>query len=263
MKKSFDQPGAGGWAGPIGATLQACSPRQRRRLRIVQVNLVLLSLMQDLQQHRGLSGAVLDRQDAFRDERIAVAAKLQRSLIAIGDQYGDRHAVFRSDEWQALLVRWQALSANWHDLDFATNLTAHRELVLSVVAIVQTLALQHMNCLGERRTRIATEWTPLVEHLGMLRALGLHRLGTRPDIDDDRLPGVFRHHLHELRSVLASVAAEVGDELPLMDRSARLVEVIVALRDGTSRQTPASYLQLTTRHIDDWYAAIRRGLHGD
>ena len=263
VKRSPDWVADEGWLAPIGASLQACRPRLRRSRRIVEVGFVLLSLMQDMQQHRGLSGALLDRQTAFRGELDAVTEKLQRSLVAVQDQFGGRYAVFDSEPWQALMSRWQALCNNWQMLDFATNLAAHSELVLGVAEILRTIATQHAEDLGAGRTRIACEWPALVEHLGMLRAIGLHLIARAADSDDVQVCVPFKHHLHELRSALASIAADGYADPRLLERSEHVVERVVALRNGLATPRPQAYHLLMTRNIDAWFGAIRAGLRDD
>jgi hypothetical protein len=53
------------------------------RKPLIEVCLVLLGLIQDLQLHRGLSGALLDRRKDFLAELDANELKLQRSLQAL------------------------------------------------------------------------------------------------------------------------------------------------------------------------------------
>ena len=260
MKRSTGSTVGARWMAPIEASLQACSPRLRRSRRVVEVSVVLLSLMQDLQQHRGLSGALLDQQLTFRGERAAVAEKLQRSLRAVAEQFGERHAVFRSDSWRGLLARWEALSNNWPNLDFSTNLSAHSELVLAVVDILGEIARDNAESLGVRRTRVASEWPALAEHLGMLRAIGLHLIGAAHGMDDARLCGAFKHHLHEFRSLLASIAADGYTPDALLQRSELVVARVVALRDGATKIGAQAYHDQMTRNIDDWFAAIRSQL---
>ena len=94
----------------------------------------------------------------------------------------------------------------WVDLDDATNLSVHSGLVLGLVNTLKTLADDNSDCLGPRRTRVLAEWPTMVEHLGMLRALGLHLIGNRAARADPHLCAVFNEHLHEARSTLASTA---------------------------------------------------------
>jgi hypothetical protein len=229
---------------------------------VTEAATVLLTLMQDLQLHRGLSGAILDGQVEFRDEREAVAEKLQRSLITVGEQFGDRHDVFRSDTWQRVLANWSSLRHGWRELDFATNLSVHSELVLSLVAIVAELAEKNCERLGPARTQVMTEWPAIAEHLGMLRAIGLHLIGQPAAPDGSRVLEAMRLHLHETRSGLAS-ARELLGEGTLAQRTDAAIEDILQLREASLSNVNAQrYYRSMTRLIDQWYAAIRERLDG-
>lgn len=250
----------GAWTTPIGRSLRACSPRARRRRRVVDAGLVLLSLMQDLQLHRGLSCAVLDGQHAFADELDAVGAKLQRSLHACSEHPDQRHALFAEQPWQALAARWESLRTHWRELEFATNLTVHSELVLGLVDLLAGLAERHASLLSPRSVRALGEWPPMVEHLGMLRAIGLHRLAHPESAGDATFIAVFALHLHEVRSTLAAVDDMLGGQA-VHAAGHRVVELAIALRGAPPEWLDATaYYAETTAVIDAWYALIRARL---
>ena len=246
------------WVFPRDLSLHACNPRWWRRRRIVEVSIALLSLMQDLQSHRSLSCALLAGQSSFDEELSAIGNKLQRSLHAFGEQYGERQTVFRGAALDHLLARWESLRRNWPSLDFHTNLTVHSELVLVVVGILQHIGEDNVRPLPGACVRVLGEWPPMVEHLGMLRAIGVHRLGHPDQPMELCLAALYRVHLHEARSTLASVADEF-DRPALLEAGGRAVELAADLRAVLPKGVDApSYYAEMTDVIDAWYALVRQ-----
>ena len=248
------------WMFPLGRSLQACNPRWWRRRRIVEVSIALLSLMQDLQSHRGLSCAVLAGQSTFDEELSAVGSKLQRSLHVFGEQYGERQTVFCSEAWDHLLAHWESLRCNWPSLDFHTNLSVHSELVLGVVGILRDIGQDNVRPLQPACVRVLGEWPSMAEHLGLLRAIGVHRLGHPDEPMELRLAALYRVHLHEARSTLACVADEF-DAPALFEAGKRVVELAADLRAGLPEgvDAPGYYAEMTNV-IDAWYALMRQRL---
>lgn len=245
---------------PLGRSLQACNPRWWRRRRIVEVSIALLSLMQDLQSHRGLSCAVLGRQSEFDEELSAVSGRLQRSLRAFSEQFGERQALFRGESWDQLLARWESLRCNWPGLDFHTNLTVHSELVLMAVGIIRHIGQDNVRSLQPACVRVLGEWPTMVEHLGLLRAIGMHRLGHPGEPMELRLAALYRVHLHEARSTLASVADEFNAPA-LLEAGGRVVELAADLRAGLPKGVDArGYHAEMTAVIDAWCAQTRQRL---
>ena len=245
------------WLGQLGGPLRHYTPSARRRRRVTEAALVLLSVMQDLQVHRGLSGALIDRQTAFRDQREAIAERLSRSLAGVNEQFGARHPVFRSPAWQQVLERWASLHHHWRELDFPTCLDAHSELVVAITDIIGMLGDTSREDLGDERTQVMIEWPVMTEHLGMLRATGLHLIGDPASVADPTITDRLRYHLHEARSCLAAAASLLdGDDLPTATQ--RVIDAVVALRNEHPPSADAQgFYDITTDLIDRWYVAVR------
>lgn len=75
----------------------------------------------------------------------------------------------------------------------------HSAPVLDLVGILCDVADTCREAIGERQSRVISEWPPMVEHLAMLRALGLQLIAESAEFDDARLCGTFNSHLHEAR----------------------------------------------------------------
>jgi hypothetical protein len=244
----------------LGEALRACRPGARRRRRMTDAALLILVLMRDLQQHRGLSSAVLSGRRDVRDDCEAVGEKLQRSLVAASDPTAGWQELFGSLPWQQIMAGWESLRHGWRGLDFHTNLTVHSALVLDLVGILCDVADTCREAIGERQSRVISEWPPMVEHLAMLRALGLHLIAEPAGFDDARLRGTLKTHLHEARSTLAATA-DLLDGSSLYRLSDEAVAAVVALRDRVHLSAdPRGYHSNMTRAIDAWYAQIRKHL---
>lgn len=260
FRKPFNPSSGADWIAPLSRSLQACRPGVRQRRRVTEASLVVLSLMQDLQLHRGLSCALLDGQQDFKQECAAVAERLQRSLIAAAEQFGDRHMVFRGAAWQQAIARWETLHGGWRDLDVHTNLAVHGGLVMDLVAILRELAMHNRECLGQCRTRVVTEWPSMIEHLGMLRALGLQLLGNRLARDDPRISTALKEHLHEARSALAGTADLLHGSSLLQTSETAIDRVILLRADHPGAGDSQAYYAVMTQLIDAWYRSIREEL---
>lgn len=259
MTSSSQHPPAARLIAPLHSSLQRCNPRLRRRRRLVEFSLVLLSLIQDLQQHRGLSGALLASDDQFRDDRAAIAEKLGRSLNEVSQHFANKSFALNPDDWLFLQTRWDSLSKNWQELDFHTNLEAHSELVLSMVAILRSIAHGHEDDLATTRRRVLSEWPTLIEHLGMLRALGLYVLAQPGVLSDAAAGRSLGTSLHETRSTLACTS-DMPEAQPMIAVSEVAVGYVIALRAGQATFDSTDYMRVMTGTIDGWYRLIRMRL---
>lgn len=241
---------------PIGGLIERCNLRALRRRRVAEVCLVLLNLVQDLQLHRGLSGAVLTGQEGFRAELDAVQHKLQRSVHALAEHYGDRHPVFRQAQWRIVLGRWESLRNNWRGLGFDTNLSVHGDVVSGVLGILRVLASDNAQLLGDERTQVVKSWPTLVEHFAMLRALGLQMLACDGPAHAGKRDAICVR-LKSARLVLQTVAPGV-DETFIINASETALALAQGLAEGKHSATSAEvfYCEMTGL-IDDWYGLIR------
>lgn len=238
-----------------------CRWHARQREHLIEIFLVLLGLIQELQLHRGLSGALLDDRRDFRGELEANEYKLLRSLNSVGERYGKRQQVFRDQRWRIVLGRWEALRNNWRSLTFETSIFAHGEVISELIGILTSLAQANSKLLGERYVRCATEWPPLIEHLGLLRAMGLHLLGHRPTEEDQLQTDKIAAQLNAGRARLRQIV-DGGVDHSLVIRTERAFHRISWLLDGNAERYHAfTFYEEITIVIDEWHALLRHRLH--
>lgn len=229
-----------------------------RRRESSEVCQVMIGLMQDLQLHRGLSGAVLDGQTDFTDELDAVEQKLSRSLYALSEHHGDHHPILRHAQWQTVIDDWKSARVNWRDLDFYTNLFLHNEIIDELVGVLQILSANFGSHLCEQHSELIKRWPLLIEQLGVLRALGLHLLTYRDSRSDQRVENAMRDYLGYAFAELERMDATNANPLTLDATHLVLNRVERLLRDQRASLTPHDYYDAMTDVIDAWYHDLRR-----
>lgn len=234
-----------------------CRWRTRQRRGLIEVCLVLLGLVQDLQLHRALSSAILDKRRDFRKDFDANEYKLLRSLDAVSERYGDRHKVFRDERWRIVLGRWEALRHNWRELPFETSIFAHNQVITGLIEILSSLAEDNRKLLGQRYARCVAKWPRLIEDLGLLRAMGLHLLGHRPTNESQLQTDKIAAQLNSARARLRQV--NDGDiDRALIVRTERAFHRVSWLLDrNAERYHPYTFYEEMTLVIDDWYGLLR------
>lgn len=242
---------------PIGGLIGRCNLRALRRQRVCEVSLVLTNLVQDLQLHRGLSGALLIGQVASRAELEAVEYKLQRRLQGLTDHYRERHPVFKGAQWRMVLGRWESLRHNWRDLSFQTNLAVHGEVVAGLLSVLRVLAAENAQLLGDSRSQVIRSWPALAEHLGVLRAWGMYLLAGAAGAHDTSPGESLGGRLQTARLALHTLAPTVDDP-GLTALSEEALHCVASVRDGS---WPGANAQLfhseLTLVIDAWFRSIR------
>jgi hypothetical protein len=245
------------WVAPISDLMARCNLSGLRRRRVCEVSLVLLHLLQDLQLHRGLSGAVLLRDGRFRMELEAVEYTLQRSLHALADQFGERHRVFREAQWRIVLGRWESLRNHWRDLNFATNLAVHGEVIVGILGILRRLASDNARLLGEERSQVLRLCPALAEHFGILRALGLHLLCGPGAGQDQTVQYALRSEMRTAAFKLQAVAPSIHEQ-GLVAAGEAALQSVARILDGTLGAADAEWFyEDMTGVMDAWYRMIR------
>lgn len=222
--------------------------------------LLLLQLVRDLQRHRGLSVATLDGNSEFGGQLATNEGALQQSFAALAEQYADSRALFNSPQWPTVLRHWRSLHGNWRELDFMTNLFAHNEVVLGLICLLQTQAQQQPSLLGARRLQIISQWPPMLEHLAMLRALGMHALSHADRSETARVGLALSGHRQQVKQTLCQLADKVPDK-PLLSSSEALLRRAAALAQGEQQgDSPQRYYDDMTALIDRWYRLMNAQL---
>jgi len=237
-----------------------CNRHARQRECLTEISLVILSLIQEVQLHRVLSGALLDKRSDFRAELEANEYKLMRSLDSVGQRYGKRQPIFHDQRWRIILGRWEALRSNWRSVTFETSVYAHSEVILGLIGILQSMAHANRKLLGDRYVRLIIDWPPMIEDLGRLRAMGLHLLGHHPTHEDQLQTDTIARQLNSARSRLRHIEIS-GVEQSLLLRTERVFHRVSWLLEGNAeRYHPYTFYEEITAIIDDWHSLLRHNL---
>lgn len=220
----------------------------------------LIGLMQGLQLHRGLSGAVLDGENGFADDLDAVEQKISRSLYALSDHHGENHPILRHEQWQAVIDHWRSLSLDWRELDFYTNLFAHNEVIRGLVAVLQVLSAHFGTHLCPQQGELTKRWPVLIEQLGVLRALGLHYLTYPHASRDRRVKQAMHDYLGYVRTDLKGLDPRIVNPATVDATRHVLTRVEEVLNPSFSPATPQDYYVATTGVIDAWYRDLQHQL---
>lgn len=237
----------------LGETLLGGSRRRESRVICQE----LIGLMQGLQLHRGLSGSVLDGETGFSDELDAVEQKLSRSLHALAEHHGENHPILEHAQWQAVIDNWMSLRANWHELDFYTNLFVHSEIINGLVGVLQIMSASFGSHLCGQQGDLIRRWPVLIEQLGVLRALGMHHLACG-DVADRRVRTAMEDYLGYCKDGLQRIDA-VGMNPATLDRTRRVLRCVDALLEGQRPSlTAQEYYEGLTGVIDAWYHDLQQ-----
>lgn len=231
----------------------------------------LLALVQQVQQHRRLSVAVLGGEDSLLAARADKEAQVQRAIEAVdlaAAEHGVKLNVVAS--WQAIKGHWQSLHTSGLQMSASVNLAAHSALIEELLLLVSKISGSSQLVRdpdGNSAFVVATATSKLprtLESLGLLRAKGIWPL-TKKALDDAGRASfaaevaVLRAGLAELDTLLSQIEAS-SPRVAVRIRSfaagfhgatAEVVQIVsndlVAARFSTS---PERYVEKTTEAID-------------
>ncbi len=235
-----------------------CIPGAVKNQHSVDVCLVLLHLVREMQRHRVISVAIHNGEANFRDEMALTEHSLHRSMHSLAEQFGEKHHVFSSPQWQTVQGRWESLRNNWRDLDFVTNLFAHNEVVLGLIGVLQTLADDEPKCLGDNRFQIINHWLPLIEHLGMLRTLGVHTLSQSDPLEESRISLSISDHSQHASQALLQLSKNIPDDSIVSTSESLLRRVLQLTEESATTYSTQTFYDEMTALIDRWYQLITR-----
>lgn len=235
----------------LGYVLLRHHARENRRLSI-EVCRALLQMICDLQRHRGLSIAVIGGDTRFDDERFHSEKALHHAIQGLTDKYAGIHPVLRTGQWEGVVTHWRSLCNNWRFLDFVTNLYAHNDVIMGCIGVLHAVVKKQSRLLGEKRVDILLEWPTLIEHLGMLRALGMHMLSRDADGDKQATLAMTDHRQHVVQS-LKLLNGQLPDPT-IQSATENLLRRVAVLCDGNlDNYSAQNYYTDITSVIDRWY----------
>lgn len=228
-------------------------------------------LAQVMQQHRGLSSAVLSGSQEMSSKRSAKQTEVTEALAAT-----DRSLPSELKElpvWKTIQTGWQSISEGGLAMTAQENIAAHTRLIDQVLTFMITVADQTELTLDPELDtyylmEVAVVRQPIVlERLGRLRALGTPVLAKK-GMDEMRKIAISiqMSELSNAQRLLSADIDKVAKARPdlksrLDDRSAQFLaqkeQMLKIVNDeiltGNLSTTPEAYFSLATQTIDSGY----------
>jgi len=228
-------------------------------------------LVQRVQQHRGLSAALLNGNEVMREQRAAKEAEIGDALKLVGKDL--TQPLSASDTWKQIGDEWERLRSEGLQKTAAENFTAHTELIDKILGFNIDIADETSLTFDpdvDTYYLVDTTLTKLplaLERLGQLRARGTSIL-TKKQISEQQKIEIssqiaeINYALRSLRLNLDKAARYHTDAAPKLRGAAEKLgsesaKVTKLVRDdiigGVFATVPKDYFDLTTAVIDFGY----------
>jgi signal transduction histidine kinase len=256
---------------PLAVKLQESIAVAQLELLGLAVDKPLLTLMQVVQQHRGLSAAVIGGVAQLQAKRLAKEAEVEAAVAAVDlavAQHGQRLNI--TERWQKTHKHWDQLRQQGLQMTVDVNRAAHTALIKEFLSLLDKIGDSSLLRLDPEPNSyylmyaLTYHLPETLELLGQLRAHGAGVLAAKKIDDEGRLDfaaevAVLYSKQEELNSsmnkiemtspMVADRVYEFGGQFQLAIKAIlRIVtQDIVARRFATD---PAHYVTQTTAVID-------------
>lgn len=242
-----------------------CPGKHKRQHVTLNIEFSLLQLVQNLQRHRGMSMVIIHDNHAFTEEFTRdifnVEKDIQYSLKNLKDHYADYQHILKNDQWLSVIHKWTSLKACWRDLDFISNLFAHNEVINEIIDVVQILAKTESRLFGKKTTQQLLHWPQLIEHLGVLRALGVYALSSQSHNSLMNISLTMADHIQKTKQILTHESAHVNDRLLFNNTEAMLRQIDDMMIHNNLNESVKGFYNDMTLLIDSWYTRLNRSLN--
>ncbi|MCE1242712.1 methyl-accepting chemotaxis protein [Oryzomicrobium sp.] len=229
------------------------------------------TLVQKLQQHRGMSSAVLNGNEAMKADRAAKEGEVSAAFERTGQALGERLA--GDPDWQKLKDDWARLRSEGLTLPAPENLARHTRLIDDLLIFQVTVS----DALGLTIDpdidsfylidTIVHKLPSALERLGQLRARGAGLLSRKEMSDSQKVDLValladldaqtkyYRIQIAKAQKANGAVKGLIGDSgqtfLAAVDGTAKLVREDIL--GGHFATPPKAYFDQVTNVIDQGY----------
>ncbi|WP_017221443.1 nitrate- and nitrite sensing domain-containing protein [Moritella dasanensis] len=153
-----------------------------RSQQITGFNIVtrLRELLSHVQQHRGISNALLNGDVSLTSRLTPLTLKVSNSIDGINKEFkaGDVDEQLQPlPRWESITEHWSRLSTKTNQLTSANNLQQHNKLILNILYFIDDIAEQHqiykiVDAQGEAMRHMWLELLFTAENIGQIRAIG-------------------------------------------------------------------------------------------
>lgn len=175
---------------PLAVKLQTSIDIAQQELAGLAVDKPLLTLIQMVQQHRGLSAAVTGGVSALKPKRLAKEADVEAAVKAVDLAVAQHGAALNIlERWQKVRSHWESLRAHGLELEVDLNRAAHTALIKEFLLLLDKIGDSSFLTLDPEQDSyylmhaLTNNLPATLELLGQLRAHGTGVLATQK-IDD-------------------------------------------------------------------------------
>ena len=251
----------------------------RLELRGLAYTAPALTLVKDLQLHRGFANASLHGIGAFNDALAANTADLENDIKALDEaNRRDGLAVGAADRWTKIRAACIELLSKASELSPEQSFARHSKIITDIIALVAHVGHDSNLTLDPDADRkrlidiLVLQGPELSEALGRARGLGALAATTRKHSADDA------EGLHREAVLVEFLGAKIDESIAetleanaalkaQLDEQARntssavleaMGEIVRLARGDNAGQTPAQYFAAVTRGIDAIHALNAR-----
>lgn len=237
----------------------------------IEVLKPMARLVQQLQQHRGLSSSVLNGNETVKEQLAAKAAEVREAFKSVEAKF--QPSLVDNDAWKKIRASWTEIDTDGLDLTGTENFAAHTRLIGSVL-VFQAVVSDEYSLTNDpdidSRYLADTSLIKLpvaLESLGQLRALGTGVLTKKqlPPLLQTNISSLLRDFnvsVDALRINLGKTARYNPGIKPALDQAAKeLTDVSEQIANivqtemflGAFVMSPADYFATVTVAIDKGY----------
>lgn len=229
--------------------------RRRNGLKAVEESIALMTV---IQQHRGLSAALLNGDKSFAAKVQAKQAEIHAAYKTLSDHVTNTPALYSSrTDMEAIDAEWGELRAKVHNLDPTQSYIMHTDLVRHVLYFINDIG--ERSGLLENRNRYLVKLTDtlllrlpvLVETVGQARAMGtgFAAKGKCGAVGRIRLTFLSRR-IHDCLSNIDPALKDISQDS--RDKVEALLELLSSRIIGVEHIdiAPDKYFQISTEAID-------------
>lgn len=244
----------------------------QRELAGIEVIKPIARTVQHLQIHRGLSSAMLNGNEAMRNQRLAKQHDVRAALQGVGARLSPELAV--SPVWKRLIESWTLIENEGIDLIPRENFLAHNRLIEELLAFQSAISDEYAltndpDIDSTYLIQTAVDKSPqAIERMGQLRALGTGVLTTKQPLVLSQqveftvlLAGLnsavdsLRRNLERTSRYSPGLQSALAASITDMGEAAARVSALVNqdILSGTYSTAPADYFALTTASVEKGY----------
>jgi methyl-accepting chemotaxis protein len=239
---------------------------RKERLGVTYIRAVR-ALVDQMQQHRGLAGAVLGGDASLKDKLAARQRGVDEAVTALDAVDSEIGAGLElRDRWRDLKQKWQALRTQVMDLSRAESLKRHTDLIEALLLLMGDTADNSNLTLDPDidtyylMDTMVRKIPESIENVGKLRATGSGILARRQITEEEKqsmiayeavsrsLNAGVKHNLGKALAQTKSLAQSLGSNEEAFSKSIGAVQTLVKNEVVTARFgiTPEAYFERAT-----------------